>query len=106
MESKVLYEQNFLKEDRFYNEKKPVTELPIEGIKNPIKDHDIIIGSPFEVAGENHGHGNNKEGIDISNPGGAFSFELTSVVTDIENPFEATGADVGLLQMALADPLA
>ena len=106
MESKVLYEQNFLKEERFYNEKKPVTELPIEGIKKPIKVHDIIIGSPFEVLGENHGHGNNEEGIDISNPGGAFSFELTSVVTDIENPFEATGADVGLLQMALADPLA
>ena len=28
MENKVLYEQNFLKEERFYNEKKPVTEIP------------------------------------------------------------------------------
>lgn len=109
MQTKVLSEQTPLSEERLYTEKKLVTERPIKGIKNPSKGHDLITGSPFAVRGENHGHGNNVEGIDISNPGGAFYFEanaeLTGVITD-EEVTHGSGADTDLLLQAMTDPLA
>ena len=111
METKVLSEQTLLTEERLYNEKKLVTERPIEGIKNPGEHYDLITGSPFDSLGDNYGHGNNVEGIDISNPGGAFYFEEYELLgdplaftTDTEDPFLATGADTELLQMAMTDP--
>ena len=109
METKVLSEQNLLTEERLYNEKKLVTERPVGGIKNPGDHYDVITGSPFDSVGENHGHGNNEENIDVSNPGGAFYFEanadLLGFTTDTEVA-PGTGADTDLLQMAMTDPLA
>lgn len=109
METKVLSEQNLLTEERLYNEKKLVTERPVGGIKNPGDHYDVITGSPFDSVGENHGHGNNEENIDVSNPGGAFYFEanadLLGFTTDTEVT-PGTGADTDLLLMAMTDPLA
>ena len=109
METKVLSEQIILTEERLYTEKKLVTERPIEGIKNPGKDHDLITGSPFDSHEGNHGHGNNEEGIDISNPGGAFYFEANEQLTGVTTDNEVTpgiGADTDLLQLAMTDPFA
>ena len=109
METKVVSEQLLQSEERIYTEKKLFTERPIKGIKNPGKDHDLITGSPFAFPGDNHGHGNNVEGIDISNPGGSFYFEanadLTGVITD-EEVTPGSGADTDLLLLAMTDPLA
>ena len=89
----------------------PIVEGPIKEIKVPGPDLDVITNFPGSELGDNHGHGNNVEGIDISNPGGAFYFEEYEMLgdplaftTDSEDPFLATGADTELLQMAMTDP--
>ena len=89
----------------------PIFEGPIKEIKVPGPDLDVITNFPGSELGDNHGHGNNVEGIDISNPGGAFylaEYELLGVPSafssDTEDPFSATGADTVLLQMAMTDP--
>ena len=98
----------------FYDQprvKLPIHEGPIKEIKVPGPDLDVITNFPGSELGDNHGHGNNVEGIDISNPGGAFYFEEYEMLgdplaftTDTEDPFSATGADTELLQMAMTDP--
>ena len=104
----VLVDKVFYDQPRV---KLPIHEGPIKEIKVPGPDLDVITNFPGSELGDNHGHGNNVEGIDISNPGGAFYFEEyeelgvpSAFSSDTEDPFSATGADTVLLQMAMTDP--